>query len=324
VRRLLAFARQQPLQPQEAELNRLIQSMTELLRRSLGKEFAIETVLELDLWPAIVDPFQLEDVLLSLVINARDAMPRGGRIVIETANVPKGTRIMSDGAEADAAEFAMIAVSDTGIGMRPEILARIFEPFFTTKEIGKGSGLGLSAVYGFAKQSGGHVEIQSESDRGTIVRLYLPRTTTTAVAPAKAAGSRPRGTERILVVDDDPLVREFVVTQLTELGYGVVQAANGPAALTTLSSNLGIKLLFSDVAMPGMNGSELAELALQQRPELKILLTSGHAESVDTDAIAALKLTMLSKPYSWDQLAVAVRDTLDRADRRDAAVAYRS
>jgi PAS domain S-box-containing protein len=312
VRRLLAFARQQPLQPTEAELNRLILSTTELLRRSLGREFIIETRLEPDLWPAVVDPFQLEDVLLSLVINARDAMPRGGKIVIETVNVPPGRPIMSDGAEVDATEFAMIAVSDTGIGMPPEVLARVFEPFFTTKEIGKGSGLGLSAVYGFAKQSGGHVEIESEPGRGTIVRLYLPRVAA-AEAHAKAAGGRPRGNERILVVDDDPMVREFVVSQLSELGYGVVQAANGPTALTTLSANPGIKLLFSDIAMPGgMNGGELAQAALQHRPGLKILLTSGHADSAKTDAIAALNLPVLNKPYSWDQLAIAVRDTLDR------------
>jgi PAS domain S-box-containing protein len=324
VRRLLAFARQQPLHPREVDLNRLIQSMTELLTRSLGDELELETALAPGLWPVIVDPFQLEDALLSLVINARDAMPRGGKILIETANATPDERSGSDGAgsdDVDDNEFAMIAVSDTGVGMRPEVLERVFEPFFTTKEVGKGSGLGLSAVFGFAQQSGGQVRIQSEPGKGTIVRLYLRRATAAAHVE-RAGNSRPRGNERILVVEDDPLVREFVVSQLAGLGYEVVQASNAPEAMNiVVASNSGINLLFSDIAMPGgMNGAELAELAVQRRPGLKILLTSGYSDTPNVDAIAALKLTVLSKPYSWDQLAIAVRAALDRSGSWDDGV----
>jgi PAS domain S-box-containing protein len=319
VRRLLAFARQQPLHPREVDLNRLIHSMTELLTRSLGEELELEAALAPDLWPVIVDPFQLEDALLNLVFNARDAMPRGGKILIETANVAPDERIASDDADLDHDQFVMIAVSDTGVGMRPEVLERAFEPFFTTKEVGQGSGLGLSAVFGFAQQSGGQVRIESEPGRGTIVRLYLRRAT--AAAHADPAGdSRPRGSERVLVVEDDALVREFVVSQLAGLGYEVVQASNAPAALDiVVASNSGINLLFSDIAMPGgMNGAELAKLAVQRRPGLKILLTSGYSDTSNADAIAALGLTVLSKPYSWDQLAIAVREALDRTGGRDA------
>jgi CheY-like chemotaxis protein len=246
-------------------------------------------------------------------------MPRGGKILIETANVAPNERIASDDADLDHDQFVMIAVSDTGVGMRPEVLERAFEPFFTTKEVGQGSGLGLSAVFGFAQQSGGQVRIESEPGRGTIVRLYLRRAT--AAAHADPAGdSRPRGSERVLVVEDDALVREFVVSQLAGLGYEVVQASNAPAALDiVVASNSGINLLFSDIAMPGgMNGAELAKLAVQRRPGLKILLTSGYSDTSNADAIAALGLTVLSKPYSWDQLAIAVREALDRTSSRDA------
>ena len=313
--RLLAFSRQQMLMARRVDFNNLIAEMNDLLRRTLGEHVEIDMRLAEDLWPALADTGQVENSLLNLAINARDAMPGGGKLTIETANVHLDEDYASSNMEVAPGDYVMMAVTDTGTGMPPEVLAHVFEPFYTTKEIGKGTGLGLSMIYGFAKQSGGHVKIYSEVDHGTTVRLYLPRLSsgssnadrTSAVAPRQGGG------ETILVVEDNPDVRRLVLRQLTELGYRVVEAANGLEALSILEGGPAIDLLFTDVVMPGgMTGRQLAEAARSRRPKLKTLFTSGYTE----DSILRLGkldpgVRLLSKPYRKHELAARIRDVLD-------------
>jgi PAS domain S-box-containing protein len=312
--RLLAFSRQQMLVARSVDFNRLIGDMDDLLRRTLGEHVDIELKLAGDLWPALADSGQVENSLLNLAINARDAMPDGGKLTIETSNVQLDEDYAASNAEVAPGDYVMMAVTDTGTGMPPDVLAHVFEPFFTTKEVGKGTGLGLAMIYGFAKQSGGHAKIYSEVGHGTTVKLYLPRLTNESKSePAAVATSREGGGETILVVEDNPEVRRLVLRQLRDMGYQVIEAGNGPQALQILDDGVPIDLLFTDVVMPGgMTGRQLAEAAKARRPNLKTLFTSGYTE----DSILRLGkldpgVRLLSKPYRKRELAARIREALD-------------
>jgi PAS domain S-box-containing protein len=317
-RGLVAFARRQALVPKAFSLNERVSATVDLLHRSLGEHVEIKLVLEPDLWPAMADPSQFESALVNLAINARDAMGQSGRLTIETTNTHLEDDYVRGNPEAAVGDYAVLCVSDTGSGMTPDVIARAFEPFFTTKAA-KGSGLGLSMVYGFARQSKGHVKIYSEPGRGTTIRLYLPR----AVAAAGAAKARQpdvvqsaRANERILVVEDNAEVRQTVMRQLQDLGYETLEAAGGKEAIAILQSSERVDLLFSDVVMPGgMDGTQLAEAASALRPGLKILLTSGFARaSIQDGAASAYLKNLLSKPYRKTELAERLRATLDAAE----------
>jgi PAS domain S-box-containing protein len=315
--RLLAFSRKQPLDPKAIDINALISNMEGLIRRAIGEQLDIKTVLGADLWHVYVDPSQLENALLNLAINARDAMPNGGHLTIETGNIR-----MDDAAVANQVGFApgdylLVTVSDTGTGMDKDTLAHAFEPFFTTKDVGKGSGLGLSMIYGFVKQSRGHVRIESELGRGTIVRIYLPRAAGD-VAPARQEprdGSLPHGSEKILLVEDDAVLRDMVVMQLGRLGYRVVSTANASEALEALKREHGFDLLFTDVVMPGgLNGRQLADEARNLIPGLRVIFTSGYAENaVVHHGRADQGVHLLKKPFRREDLAMKIRDALAQA-----------
>ncbi|MEW6091513.1 MAG: PAS domain S-box protein [Pseudomonadota bacterium] len=313
--RLLAFARRQALQPKTIDSNKLIASIEPMLRRTISEEIELEFVRGAGLWAAEADPSQLEVALLNLVINARDAMPEGGKLTLETGNAHLDDTYAALHDEVKPGQYVMISVSDTGTGMTPETLARAFEPFYTTKEVGQGSGLGLSMVFGFVKQSGGHVKIYSEPDHGTSVKLYFPRART-AQEPAPPKAPREtilRGSEHILVVEDDDLVREHLSAQLEGLGYKVTSATNGPRALNIIREREDIALLLTDIVMPGgMNGRELADEAVKLRPDLKVLFSSGYSENaiVHHGRLDA-GVELLSKPYRLQELAAKVRKVLD-------------
>ena len=313
-RRLLAFARRQPLEPEPTDVNRLIRDLEPLLRRSLGEACEIEVSRGAGLWPAMIDASQLESALMNLAINARDAMPGGGRLTIETANVRIDDEYQQRHPDVSIGQYVLVAVSDTGRGISPEDIDKVFEPFFTTKETGRGTGLGLSMVYGFVKQSKGHVRIYSEVGEGTTVRLYLPRAAgdPTAGRDVESASDRGRG-ERILVVEDDPAVRTFAVAALEQLGYRVQAAAGGDEALMVLEKGGEFDLLFTDVVMPGgMGGRELAGAAVRLRPGLRVLYTSGYTENaVVHHGRLDPEVQLLSKPYRRDELARRVRRVLD-------------
>lgn len=312
--RLLAFARRQALAPRAVEVNGLVREMHGLLRRTLGEQIDIEVVRNEALWTALVDPAQLEGAILNLAINARDAMVGGGRMTIQTANVELDESYSEQHVDALPGAYVQIAVSDTGTGIAPEHLLHVFDPFFTTKASGRGTGLGLSMVYGFVKQSGGHARIYSEVGHGTTVRLYLPRAAGPAeaqdpITPAAVTG----GSEKILLVEDDELVRRYATDALTALGYRVFVAPDGPLALGLLKENDDIALLFTDVIMPGgMNGRELADAALAVRPRLRVLYTSGYTENaIVHDGRLDPDVRLLSKPYRRADLALAIRAALD-------------
>jgi len=312
--RLLAFARQQPLRPLAVDVNGLLAGFDRLLRRSLGEAIELELVRGAGLWRALVDPAQLETAVLNLALNARDAMPQGGRLTLETANVHIDRAYAEREPELRPGQYVLLAVSDTGTGMPPEVLARVFEPFFTTKAVGHGSGLGLSMVYGFVKQTGGHVAIYSEPGQGSTVKLYLPRAAGgQAPAPAKPRGGAQGGTETVLVVEDDPAVRALVEGQLRALGYVVLAAADGPAALTLLRAGPPCDLLLTDMIMPGgMNGRELAEQVRQERPAMRVLYMSGYTENaILHHGRLDPGVELLSKPFSLSELAARVRGVLD-------------
>ncbi|HEU4952086.1 MAG TPA: PAS domain S-box protein [Holophagaceae bacterium] len=314
-RRLLAFARRQALQPRVLEVNGFLAGLDGMLRRTLGEDIEIEYVRGAGLWPALVDPAQLESAILNLCVNARDAMQAGGRLTLETANVHVDRVYADQHPDVAPGQYVLVAVSDTGVGIPPEHLARVFEPFFTTKEVGKGTGLGLSMVYGFVKQSKGHVKVYSEPGLGTTVRLYLPRADHAADAPAPAAAPTAalRGTESILLVEDNDLVRQVAEQQLLALGYRVITAPNGPAALDILERDEPVDLLFTDVVMPGgMTGAQLAKAAQALRPGLKVLYTSGYTEnSIVHHGRLDKGVHLLNKPYRQIDLARMVREVLD-------------
>ena len=315
--RLLAFSRRQTLQPTNIDCNRLVGRMKELLRRALRENVAIRVETEEGLWPAFADPGQLESALLNLSLNAQDAMPEGGSLVVATQNIKLDPSYQSVHPEVPPGSYVMIAVTDNGTGMTPDVKAKVFEPFFTTKEVGKGSGLGLSMVYGFVKQSNGHVSIYSEPGLGTTIRLYLPAVAGSAEADGEAAADEPSsslaGRETVLVVEDDPFVRSYAVSSLGALGYRVLSAADGREAMAELGSHGKIDLLFTDVVMPGgVSGWDLADHALQLRPGMKVLLTSGYAlESLEAHGRVRPGLAVLNKPYRRAQLAKRVREVLD-------------
>jgi CheY-like chemotaxis protein len=290
--------------------------MEKLLRRMLTETIGVKTTLESDLWTAYADPGQLENAVLNLAINARDAMPDGGMLTITTGNVPLDARYRDLHPEVNPGEYVMVAVTDDGTGMPKNVLDRVFEPFFTTKEVGKGSGLGLSMVYGFVKQSNGHVAIYSEPGLGTTVRIYLPAIATAAektasLVPAEAAVLA-TGCEAVLVAEDDPFVRSYAVTCLSSLGYRVIEAVDGRDALQRLSDGVEADILFTDVVMPGgINGWELAERARQSRPGLKVLLTSGYAlETLAERGRLPRGAVILNKPYRKAELAKRLREAL--------------
>ncbi len=314
--RLLAFARQQPLAPKPLDVNRLVNNMSDLLRRTIGESITVETVLAPDLWPTLADENQTESALVNLAVNARDAMPEGGRLVIETANETL-SGMQERGEEIAAGDYVRIAVRDTGSGMPPEVLSRAFDPFFTTKGVGRGTGLGLSQVWGFIRQSGGHVRIESEPGRGTTVLIYLPRLAAPAQAPETESGTvaRPAAglAECILVVEDEARVRELSVGILRDLGYRVLQAENGTAALAMLAREPGVQLLFTDIGLPGgMNGKSLAEQARRMLPGIKILFTSGYAREIALpDGRLGPGVELIGKPFQAVALAQKLRSMLD-------------
>jgi PAS domain S-box-containing protein len=313
-RHLLAFARKQPLQPKEVNVNALILEAAKLLRPTLGEHIDINPLLADDAWSGLVDPNQLTTAILNLALNARDAMPEGGRLTLETGNVHLDEDYASMNSEVVSGDYVMIAVSDTGCGIPPANLEKVFDPFFTTKEVGKGTGLGLSMVFGFVKQSEGHVKIYSEVDHGTSVKLYLPRSTGLDAAAGEVTQSQPvaGGNETILIVEDDPLVRKYVVTQVESLGYKAIAVANAAEALEIIDTGTPIDLLFTDVIMPGaMNGRQVADAALQRRPTLRILFTSGYTENaILHHGRLDAGVLLLAKPYRKPELARMIRVAL--------------
>jgi PAS domain S-box-containing protein len=313
-RQLLAFARKQPLQPLDLDVNALVLDAAKLLRPTLGEQIEIFPVIAENAWTALVDPNQLTTALLNLALNARDAMPKGGKLTLETHNVSLDEDYAQTNTEVIAGDYVMVAVSDTGTGIPAAYLDRVFEPFFSTKGVGKGTGLGLSMVFGFVKQSGGHVKIYSEVGHGTSVKLYLPRST--AAAPSEAAAVTSQavegGTETILIVEDDALVRKYVVAQVKSLGYTTLSAVNAAEAIEIIEQNTEIDLLFTDVIMPGtMNGPQLARVAQELRPSLKTLFTSGYTENaVMHHGRLDVGVLLLAKPYRKQELARMIRTAL--------------
>ncbi|MER8806235.1 CHASE3 domain-containing protein [Mesorhizobium australicum] len=312
--RLLAFSRLQPLAPQVVDINGLLTGMSDLLRRTLGEGIRIETVLAGGLWKTRADPSQIENAILNLAVNSRDAMDNEGKLTIETVNSHLDDGYASTHAEVTPGQYVMIAVTDTGAGMSPETIARAFEPFFTTKPVNKGTGLGLSQVFGFVKQSGGHVKIYSEPGEGTTIKVYLPRFfgAEEPAAPVGRDKSTAKVTETILVVEDDARVRASTTDIMRELGYIVIHAGSGPEALQKLAATPGIALLFTDIVMPVMNGRKLAEEALARQPGLKVVFTTGFTRNaVVHNGVLDHDVHFLAKPFTIEQLAAKLRDVLD-------------
>jgi PAS domain S-box-containing protein len=316
--RLLAFSRQQTLSPVSTDVTLLVNGLEEILRRTLGETVDTRVASNPDLWPATIDRHQFENALLNLAINARDAMPRGGRLTVETTNITLDAIYAAHVEDVTQGDYVLVAVSDTGSGISPDILDKVFDPFFTTKGVGEGSGLGLSMVYGFAKQSGGHVTIYSEVDQGTTIKLYLPRSTLDVVHDTfrDEAPDFDQGSERILIVEDDADVRKIPVKILQNQGYTVVEAENGAAAIERLNDGEAFDMIFTDVILPGgMNGVEVAEEARRIQPGIKVLYTTGYAEtSVAHHGRLDPDETLVNKPYRRTELLEKVRATLEGVD----------
>ncbi len=316
--RLLAFSRQQPLAPKVLDANKLVRGMSEMLRQTIGEHLRVETVLAGGLWRAFVDPGQLENAVLNLVINARDAMPGGGRVTVETSNAHLDDAYAVANEGAVAGQYVLLSVTDTGAGMSADVIKRVFDPFFTTKDIGKGTGLGLSQVYGFIKQSSGHVKVYSEPGLGTTVKLYLPRYFGAEADPdveepvLEAGTAHAKAGEVILVVEDDEKIRFLSVEILRDFGYTVVQAGDASQALAVLAVTPHVDLLFTDIVMPGMNGRQLADKARASRPDLKVLYTSGFTKNaVVHNGVLDAGVALISKPFTIDDLTIKVRQVLD-------------
>ncbi len=316
--RLLAFSRQQPLQPVQLDVNQLVAGMSDLLVHSLGSRIHLQTVLAADLSPAFADANQLENVILNLAVNARDAMPEGGDLKVATANCCIDAPGDDAHPQVPPGRYILISVSDTGHGMPPEVVAKAFDPFFTTKGVGQGTGLGLSQVYGFVKQSTGHLRIASQVGQGTTVTVYLPRPVavldtadaTGAQGPESPAAAR-GGRELILVVDDEPAVRQFSVDALSEMGYPVLAAEGADTALALLDAHPAISLLFTDVVMPQVNGRELADEALRRRPDLRVLFATGYSRNaLERDGVLDPSVQVIGKPFTLDELAARIRAVL--------------
>lgn len=311
--RLLAFARKQPLQPREVDVNALVIQAANLLRPTLGEQIEVHMLLAGDTSRALIDPSQLTNAVLNLALNARDAMPEGGKLTIETCNVILDDEYVSANSDVTAGNYVLVAVTDSGHGIPAAILNNVFEPFFTTKDVDKGSGLGLSMVYGFVKQSNGHIKIYSEEGHGTTVRIYLPQAT--GIAATAVLTSEPGiegGHETILVVEDDNLVRTFVIGQIQSLGYTTLAAVNAREAMVVIDSPQKVDLLFTDMIMPGsMNGRQLADAALQRRASLKVLFTSGYSnEAIIHHGHLDAGVLLLAKPYRKSDLAQMIRAAL--------------
>ncbi|MEW6437118.1 MAG: CHASE3 domain-containing protein [Pseudomonadota bacterium] len=314
--RLLAFSRKAALEPRVFDVNRLVGGMSELLRGTIGEQIAIETVLAGGLWRIFADPAQVETALLNLAVNARDAMPDGGKLTIETANTHLDERYATAHSEVTPGQYVMISVTDTGVGMPPDVVERAFEPFFSTKGSGRGTGLGLSQVFGFVKQSHGHVKIYSEPGEGTTVKVYLPRQAGAAAAVEREGigGEVPRGhiDEVILVVEDDLKVKQMSIEALRELGYTVIHAQTPSEAMQKFEAQPRIALVFSDIVMPEMSGRELAERMTALRPDLKVLFTTGYTQNaIVHHGIVDPGTAFLPKPFTLDQLARKVRAVID-------------
>jgi signal transduction histidine kinase len=314
--RLLAFSRRQPLEPRPLDLNALVRDMTELLHRTIGEHIELEGVLAPRLWTIEADQNQLESALINLAVNARDAMSAGGKLTLETANTALDESYAAIDAEVVPGQYVVIGVSDTGAGMSSETVSRAFEPFFTTKEAGRGTGLGLSMVYGFVKQSGGHVTIYSEEGQGTTVKLYFPRYLGAGVSAAPVESNPPPSASKdevVLVVEDNDDVRAYSVAILSELGYRVLEAPHAEAALVILRSDRRVDLLFTDVVLPGQSGRSLADAAAEIRPGLKILFTTGYSRNaIVHHGRLDPGVQLISKPFTFEALAARVRDVLDR------------
>ncbi len=323
---LLAFGRRQPLEPKVLNVGRLIQGMDDMLRRSLGEEIEVETVVSGGLWNTAVDPTQIENAVLNLAINARDAMDGPGRLAIETGNAYLDDAYVRNQHDVTSGQYVLLAVTDTGCGMTEEVLAQVFEPFFSTKPEGKGTGLGLSMVYGFVKQSGGHVKIYSEPGHGTTVRLYLPRSHA-AIEDAHEIELAPTrgGSETILVAEDDGDVRAAAVEMLTALGYRVLKSRDAASALAIIDSGVEIDLLFTDVVMPGpLRSTDLVRKAKERQPGIAVLFTSGYTENaiVHGGRLDA-GVELLGKPYSHEALGRKVRHVIANQQQRNVALALR-
>ncbi|MFN7104071.1 MAG: response regulator, partial [Pseudorhizobium sp.] len=317
---LLAFGRRQPLEPKVVNVGQLLRGLDDLLRRTLGEDIEIETLADADLWNTFLDPAQIENALLNLAINARDAMEHGGRLTIKASNACLDEVYSRQEMDVAAGEYALLAVTDTGTGMTPEVLAQVFEPFFSTKPVGKGTGLGLSMVYGFVKQSGGHIKIDSEVGRGTTVKLYFPRVHRQEdVIAAPDYGAIVGGAETILVAEDDEQVRATVVEMLSDLGYRVLKAKDAAGALEVIESGARIDMIFTDVVMPGpLKSTELARQAQALCPHAAVLFTSGYTQdSIVHDGRLDADVDLLSKPYTREALARKVRQVLNNQQYRN-------
>jgi PAS domain S-box-containing protein len=312
VKHLLAFARKQPLRPHNVDINKAVLDVAKLLRPTLGQLIEIGTVLGKDVRPAHIDPSQLANAVINMAINARDAMPNGGKLLLETANVVLDEAYAAANPDTQAGPYVMLAISDTGTGMTADVRERVFEPFFTTKDVGQGSGLGLSMVYGFVKQSGGHIRIYSEEGHGTTIRLYLPPARGVVEAIKTDSEAVSGGSEVILVVEDDPMVRTFVINQLTGLGYKTIAAGDGRAAMAIVERGEPFDLLFTDIVMPGgLSGRNLADAIAKLRPGMKVLYTSGYTDNaVVHHGRLDEGVLLLTKPYRKPQLAKMVRQAL--------------
>jgi nitrogen-specific signal transduction histidine kinase len=312
-RHLLAFSRKQALQPGTIDVNKLLANLRGMLSRTLGENIVINLKAQEALWPAYVDQNQLEVAIMNLCINARDAMPDGGIVALETSNVRLDDFFAAAYPDVDPGDYVLITISDTGTGIPPEIIDHVFEPFFTTKDKGKGTGLGLSTVFGFIKQSHGHISIYSDLGRGTTLRVYLPRSVD-VVQRNDASNAAPRvqgGNELILFVEDNELVRKFGQDMLKSLGYSVLSASDGRSALAILQERSDIRLLFTDVVMPGMGGHELAKKARALHPQIKVLYTSGYTQdSMIHNGKLDTGVMLLEKPYSRSTLAAKLREVL--------------
>lgn len=312
--RLLAFSRRQTLDPRTTNVNRLLAGLEDLIRQTIGPGIALDVVGASGLWPTFIDPHQLENAVLNLCINARDAMPNGGKLTIETAN-----RWLDDRAarkqDLPVGQYVSVCVTDTGTGMTPEVITRAFEPFFTTKPLGDGTGLGLSMVYGFARQSGGQIRIYSEVGHGTTMCIYLPRQAVDCIDDAEATFHVPveqaSDGKVILVIDDEPTIRMLITELLTEAGYSVLEAPDGPTGLRVLNSDARIDLLVTDVGLPaGMNGRQVADAARVSRPDLMVLFITGYAENAVVSGGLDKGMYVLSKPFPMDILAGRIRDIM--------------
>ena len=318
-KRLLAFSRLQPLAPRPTDVNRCVSDMSEILRRTLGESIAIETILGGGVWRAIIDAPQLESAILNLAINARDAMPNGGRLTIETLNASLDADYAARRG-AEAGQYVVVAVTDTGAGMPPEVLDKAFEPFFTTKGVGEGTGLGLSQVHGFLKQSGGHVQIYSEVGVGSSVKLYIPRDrTSVALAEPRLAARPARDNSRftVLVVEDDAEVRTFATSAARELGFNVLEAESASAALQTLAAEPSISILLTDVVMPEVTGRQLVEKALSLRADLPVVYMTGYTRNaIVRNGALDPGIRLLSKPFTLDDLDRELNEALAEANSK--------